>query len=143
MANSLRQIVEPPSQFFQELAQLIPWLSKLWRTLGQVEKWHEVGTSGEPAFAGTWANTGGAYNTLAFYKDPWNRVHIKGHISSGTLNTATFTLPIGYRPSATIELGTIANTAFARLEISSVGVVLPVSGSNVRFGINCSFRAEQ
>lgn len=144
MANKFRQIVEAPSQFYQELKQLIPWLTKLWRTLGQVEEWIEVGGSGgEPPFEGTWANASGTDVSAAFFRDPFGIVHIKGLISSGTINTTAFTLPSGYRPNKLIELGTTANAAFGRLRINAVGTVVPTNGATTRFSIHCSFRAEQ
>lgn len=143
MANSFRQIVEAPSQFFQELSNLVPWLSKLWRTLGQVEEWHEIGSGGgEPGFGGTWVNFGISDASAAFYKDPWGVVHIKGLIKSGTITTAAFTLPVGYRPPLDSYFASYSNGAFGGFSISSSGVLIPQVGSNVSFSIECSFRVD-
>lgn len=140
MANKFRQIVEAPSSFFQELIQLVPWLAKLWRTLGQVEEWHEVGSSGEPAFENGWVNYAGA---AAFYKDPWGVVHIKGLIKTGTSGTVCFTLPEGYRPSESLLWAIVMNNAFGRLDILSNGYVIPAVGTTQYVSLNVSFRAEQ
>ena len=140
MANKLRQIVEAPSQFFQELEQLVPWLSKFWRTLGQVEEWHEVGSSGEPAFTNSWANVGS--HTAAFYKDPWGIVRFKGQVNTGTVGTAAFTLPSTYRPTTTTKITTNANNAFAYAIINTTGTVVLYT-SNVTHSLdNIQFRVD-
>jgi hypothetical protein len=105
------------------------------------EAWHEVGTSGEPAFENSWVNAGGNDTSAAFYKDPWGMVHIKGLVKNGTVNTTIFTLPIGHRPNKDTNLASIANNAFCRLRISSDGTVSQIVGSNVWLSIHCSFRA--
>lgn len=142
---SFRQIVEAPSQFFQELSQLVPWLSKFWRTLGQVEEWHEVGSGGgEPGFENSWVNYGASdHTTAAFYKDPFGTVHIKGLVKSGTINTPVFTLPSGYTPDGIHIFATIAGGALGRLDILSDGSVQPRTGATTYYSINCSFRAKQ
>lgn len=61
--------------------------------------WHEVGAGGEPAFANSWANKGGAYETVAFRHIPGNLVALKGSCGAGNLNTTIFTLPAAYRPA--------------------------------------------
>jgi len=143
MANSFRQIVEAPSQFFQELAQLVPWLSKLWRTLGQVEEWHEIGTSGEPAFENSWVNFSAADATAAFYKDPFGMVYVKGMVKTGTIGLAVFTLPVGYRPTLSRNYATVSNNAFGRLLVDHTnGQVSVQVGSSLWAAINCRFRAD-
>jgi hypothetical protein len=69
-------------------------------------------------------------------------VYVEGVMKTGTLNTAAFTLPVGFRPSGTLNFTQMANGAFARLAIGSTGAVNPVSGSNVWFAICVSFVAE-
>lgn len=64
------------------------------------EVWHAIGGTGEPAFTNSWVNFGGTEQTAAFYKDR-ERVYLRGLIKSGTLNSVAFTLPVGYRPTAT------------------------------------------
>lgn len=106
-----------------------------------VEDWHEVGDIGEPAFENSWVNAGGSEATAAFYKDPWGLVHIKGRIASGTLGTA-FTLPAGYRPALVLDFSSVANNAFAKIQILADGSVITAVGSTTWFSINCSFKSE-
>lgn len=109
------------------------WLLRAWNIVGQVEEWHEIGGSGEPAFENSWANAGGAYETAAFYKDPFGRVHMKGRIGTGSAGTTAFTLPTKYRPAGTIQCGSIVITA--------AGLVQPAATPDHLDDI--SFRAEQ
>lgn len=109
------------------------WLLKAWNIIGQVEEWHEIGNSGEPAFENSWDNTGGVYETAAFYKDPFGRVHIKGRIDTGSAGTTAFTLPANYRPAATINVDGIT--------ITNAGLIQP--GTTPDYLDNVSFRTEQ
>jgi hypothetical protein len=90
---------------------------------GPVEDWHEVGSAGNAAFwclpaeaggACPWDNLGYGYTTAAYYRDPLGTVHLKGTVvavasvpASGCQATAIFTLPTGYRPSATTIAGVL------------------------------------
>jgi hypothetical protein len=80
----------------------------------QVEPWHEVGTAGEPAFESGYSNYQDpeitwTLNTAAFYRDPFEVVHLKGFAvvvpsscsdAGGFISQTVFTLPVGYRPAA-------------------------------------------
>lgn len=112
-----------------------------------VENWHEVGAAGEPAFANAWVNfdAGVTYTTAAFFKDPYGIVHLKGLIKNGTIGAAAFSLPVGYRPSATVLMATISNSAIGRVDVYTTGGVImglgPV-GSNAWYALDgLSFRA--
>src|SRR5204863_1714851 len=77
------------------------------------------------------------HNTVAFYRDPYGVVHLKGlvcghglpgppgcNISQSTSSTVRiFTLPQGYRPNKWLELPTSSHGQFARVEIRSDGTV--------------------
>lgn len=93
---------------------------------------------------GDWNNI----NSLQYYKDQFNIVHIYGFINKSTTsngNSAVFLLPVGYRPQAltyitifdnynkTLTGGNIATNGY--LSISE-----PVVGKN--YNVNISFRAE-
>jgi len=74
----------------------------------QQEAWHQVGASGEPAFASGWQNVDATvYNPLSFMKDTLGFIHIKGAVMcpssplSGWSNKIT-TLPTAYHPSKTM-----------------------------------------
>jgi hypothetical protein len=66
-----------------------------------LDTWHLVGAAGEPAFAAGVSNAGGAEAPLAFRKDAFGRVAVRGAVVvPSTTNSQIFTLPAGYRPIA-------------------------------------------
>jgi len=97
---------------------------------------HIVGALGEPAFAGTWVAWGSGEAVPGFFKDPFGFVHLKGVIKNGVINTAAFTLPPGYRPAEKQTMAVISNGAIGRLDISTDGIVTPVSGNNTYVSLN-------
>ena len=97
----------------------------------------------EPTLLNGWVNIGG-YGNAAYYKDEFGRVTLKGFLMSGTIRTHVFVLPIGYRPTNTIEIPIVSNDLFGKVEINTVGMVIAKLGSNVTFSLaGISFRAEQ
>lgn len=99
--------------------------------------------------AATYQNSFTTFNAswfaAAYYKDSNGTVWIRGHVSraSAALNTAIFTLPAGYRPSKNVEFATDANDKFARLSVSSSGVVTIQAADSAtwysNFSVQCSF----
>jgi hypothetical protein len=88
-----------------------------------------------PTMMGTWV-TFGPNNTPGYYKDSDGLVHLRGLVKSGTINTAIFTLPTGFKPSKNIVRNTVSNLGPARLDVRSDGLVMPVTGSNVWFSLD-------
>lgn len=76
------------------------------RELAQAEPWRVVGQPGQPVFAAketaVWSRFDHAHNQVAFYKDPYGVVHLKGLVKcvgTGCAGEDTiFFLPPGYRP---------------------------------------------
>lgn len=91
---------------------------------------HTIGVTGEPAFANAWVSWGAPYHAVAFWKDPLGWVTLRGVIKSGTVGSAAFTLPPGFRPTATMPFGVLSNNAVGRVDIGSDGTVTPVSPSS-------------
>src|SRR5215472_16626669 len=90
----------------------------------------DVAWTNVASFTNSWVNFGsGAFS--AGYRLVGNRVFLRGAIKSGTINTAAFTLPAGYRPTANINLVAVSNLAVGAVQILSSGVVTPAAGSNV------------
>ena len=81
-----------------------------------------------PTFSGTWVSTGGA-NSPASYRKGQGQVTLRGLIGSGAINTAAFTLPVGYRPTHTKTFAVSSNGAFGYVTVTSAGVVTPVAGA--------------
>jgi phage minor structural protein len=52
-----------------------------------------------PTLLNGWVNYGSGYEAAGYYKDALGFIHLKGLIKSGTMGTAAFNLPSGYRPS--------------------------------------------
>lgn len=95
-----------------------------------------------PSLINGWANFGGIYNQVGFYKDSDGRVHLRGLLAGGPLGSPAFVLPANYRPAATELIATAANAAFALVSIDVAGNVTPAVGSAIWFGLdNVSFRA--
>lgn len=91
-----------------------------------------------PTLANSWVNYGGT-EQAARYRRVSDRVEIEGLVKSGTLGAAVFTLPTGYRPALAMQFATATNGAFGLLTITSAGLVVVQSSSNVWAALNCSF----
>lgn len=148
MGTKYRQIVEALPDFLDIPIELKKWADRIQLQLGQVEEWHEVGTSGEPAFQNSWTNDTSSYPTAAFYKDPMGRVHLKGQVTGGVSGNSAFVLPVGYRPSTLLVFPAynFSGNTIARIYVTSVGTVQPLFTGTApqRIPLNgVSFRAEQ
>lgn len=82
------------------------------------------------AFTNSWVNYGSGYTSAAYWKDPFGMVHIEGLIKSGSVGSAAFTLPLGYRPATNLVFGVESNGAHGRLDVNTSGTVVPSSPSN-------------
>jgi len=110
--------------------------------IGAQEAWHLVGASGQPAFANGWNNYG-AY-PLSFMKDSLGFVHIQGFVSDGTDRQACFVLPVGYRIGGSeLRFSAVSWDAWAQVQVTSAGAVIPRGGSNGWYSISVTFKAEQ
>lgn len=102
------------------------------------EPLHLIGATGEPAFENAWVNNDntattpgyGANRDAGFYEDR-GRVHLTGVIKTGVSATTAFTLPVGYRPKASVDhLTNAAGFALvAELQIAATGTVVPRTGT--------------
>lgn len=107
-----------------------------------LDSWHVIGATGEPAFQNSWAAYP-SYATPAFRKYPDGKVRLRGGVRNGTAPTI-FTLPVGYRPPATVLFS--ANTAGAvnvpsYVQIDSGGVVT-TGGNNAYVPLDFEFDTE-
>ncbi|MGM1019284.1 MAG: hypothetical protein ACQEXV_01720 [Bacillota bacterium] len=88
-----------------------------------------------PTLLNGWSNYSSILSQIGYYKDSEGLIHMKGVLKLGTLNTAMFILPPGYRPKLSRVLVTAANTdtqtdVLGRVNINSNGSVtpLPING---------------
>lgn len=79
-----------------------------------------------PTFTNSWVNAGDA----AYTKDHMNCVTLRSVISSGTMSTAAFTLPVGYRPVVQESFVVNSNAGLGIVTIFTNGAVTPVAGNN-------------
>lgn len=84
-----------------------------------------------PTLSGAWVNYGGAFSTAGYRKDSNGVVHLRGVVKSGTIGTAIFTLPAGYRPSMDMIFPVISNSTIGQINVTaSTGVVQCNIGNN-------------
>ncbi len=94
------------------------------------------------SFSNSWANFGGSYNPVGYYKDNFGIVHLRGLMGIGVIGNAAFTLPAGYRPTNEERLSTSSANAFGAVRIAADGQVIPYVGSNSWFSLDgITFRA--
>jgi hypothetical protein len=94
-----------------------------------------------PALAGLWTDLGSG-NANAGYTKSAGRVCLRGVVTGGT--GTIFTLPVGYRPSETLNFPVVSNSAFGHISITSAGVVSMVIGSSTWLSLdNISFAIGQ
>jgi hypothetical protein len=102
-------------------------------TISKEPSFKRIGTSPHPAFQNSWVNysTTPGYQHAGFWKDPLGWVHLRGLIKSGTVNSAAFTLPPGFRPITGEEIyPVLSNDTIGRVNVSSAGVVTPATPCN-------------
>lgn len=100
--------------------------------------WREVGATNQPAFENTWANLA-TYQTVAFCRDENGTVRLRGVVNNANPLVAPstiFTLPDGYRPTATIIQATTSNNAFGVVTVTAAGLVRVVVGNIADFSLD-------
>ena len=85
-------------------------------------------------YENSWVDNSSTTNS-AQYRKVGDIVELRGTVKDGTLGTAIFTLPVGYRPAKNTNLSTVANNAFGYAYINTDGEVDATSGSNVWFSL--------
>jgi hypothetical protein len=89
-------------------------------------------------FTSLWVNYGGG-NQDVQYRKVGDRVEIRGAMSTGTIGSSAFTLPVGFRPLTIVNRGTVSNSAFGAIVIAAAGTFTPFVGSNAWFQCDCWF----
>lgn len=87
-----------------------------WQPVGPVTPWTAV------TFQNSWANAGGATQTTQ-YRKVGDDVEVRLSAGTGATNTVAFTLPVGFRPPATIRRALDGAGAHAYAEIAADGTV--------------------
>ncbi|HEX9887997.1 MAG TPA: hypothetical protein VGA69_00845 [Nitriliruptorales bacterium] len=112
--------------------------------------WHEVGTSGEPAFGTGWDsydsfNGAALFGPVAFRILPSGLVVIKGAADgSASAGSTIFTLPAGYRPAHERRFAAIRQNLFGQLLVQADGTVKTLGASAGDYvALDCAFYADQ
>ncbi len=125
-------------------------LRDLYRRLERVERLTGVATPTVIALANSdlrngWVALGGGYAAPRYWKDSLGRVHLEGIVKSGTINTAIFTLPPGFRPATSESFAQIvqSGSGSGSCEVQPLGPVVAFTASNASFSLwGVSFLAE-
>jgi hypothetical protein len=94
-----------------------------------------------PTLLNSWANYGGGF-VAAGYTKVGPAVYIRGTVKTGAIGSTIFTLPAGYRPSATMIFSIVSNSLFGRMDIWPDGQVVSNVGSSTAFSLTASFVAD-
>lgn len=95
-----------------------------------------------PAYANAWVNFGGAYRNGGYWRDAAGVIHLTGVIKNGVAGLM-FTLPAGFRPSATLIFPIVSNAVFGYLEVAAAGTVTAILYNNTFVALDgISFKAE-
>jgi len=68
---------------------------------------------------------------VGYMKDAMGFVHLKGLMKSGTMSSAAFNLPVGYRPTQDSQQIVISIGALGQIYINVAGNVTATVGSNL------------
>lgn len=79
-----------------------------------------------PTFSNSWVDGGSS----GYVKNNSSRVMLRSYITSGTIGSPAFTLPIGYRPAVQESFIVNSNGVAGIVTIFTNGDVVPTSGSN-------------
>jgi hypothetical protein len=83
-----------------------------------------------PTLLNSWVNFGGVWPAVQYYKYPDGDVGVRGVVKSGTAGTI-FTLPVGYRPPASIDFVQKSNSDAATIswvQVAASGAVAVAGG---------------
>lgn len=106
------------------------------RARAPLDKWHNIGDPGEPAFQNLWFNNGGTFNPTGFFKDTAGFVHFRGMVQPGASqplpnDNVIFTLPVGYRPPYTESQTALEEYGGTQRTLSVLGFLVGANGNVV------------
>lgn len=107
-----------------------------------------VGAVGEPAFETGWSNFGSGARPLQFWYDAASRlVHVEGTVASTGADVHVFTLPTGYAPPPTENVGGVAkelggSTMLDWAVVSGGAFIVTPATTLSAVMLTCSFRVD-
>lgn len=95
-----------------------------------------------PSYTNSWVDFSGPL-AGRYRKNGEGLVQLAGSLKSGTIGSTAFTLPAGYRPTQEVDISPWSSgETDSKLVILASGAVVPVTGSNTQFSIDCSFMGD-
>jgi|GEM_PF-1856248 len=95
-----------------------------------------------PGMTNGWITYDATFNPPAYFRDKNGIVHLRGMIKNGTINTAAFNLPAGYRPAYRELFVSLTSTGIGRCDVDAAGNVIAYQGGTAWFSLDgMSFRA--
>lgn len=108
---------------------------------GRATGWRPV------SFLGGWGNFGSPWQTAQYRRDHDGRVWLRGVISGGTVGSAAFRLPEGFRPPADFVTAAISSGSnppgLCRLQINADGTVVPQNAVPSFVAIDTAFDPDE
>jgi hypothetical protein len=83
-----------------------------------------------PVLGNGWVNFGSGYAEAKYMKDNLGFVHLRGMVKSGNIGASIFTLPVGFRPSATLNFVVASNGLAKYLRVFANGTIVSQSATN-------------
>lgn len=88
-----------------------------------------------PVYTNSWTDIGPPYLPVGF-RLVGTRVVMQGIMHNGTGMVSAFVLPVGYRPTANLQMSTVSNSLWGFVIIGSNGSVVPTAGSTASFSFD-------
>jgi hypothetical protein len=130
--NSEQNYIEQLETRIRELERLKDQDQEAWFP----ESWRLVGTTNQPAFQNSWVNFGAPFTSAAFRKERGGIVRLRGVVKSGVATTVIWTLPITYRPPATLMFGVHGSGSEGRVDVTAAGAVQQQVGGNAYISLD-------
>jgi hypothetical protein len=112
----------------------------------EVHRWAALNTQQDSwttvtGFTNSWTHFTG--RTARYRKTSEGFVYLDGALASGTVGSAAFTLPAGFRPASTLVFTVYTFGTIGRVDVSSAGVVTPTTpSSNILVSLGLWFYAD-
>lgn len=108
------------------------WSQRASRSITQAQRQVAQGQPSwtAPTFLNSWTNYGGGFNPAGYYQDAMGRVHLRGLIAGGSLNTEAFALPTSLAPAYQQLFNAMASSGAVRVDVTTAGEVVIGSGDS-------------
>ncbi len=120
------------NRFADMLSELARRVADAERSIGRATPWTAV------TFVNAHVNYGAGFQTVQ-YRKQGDMVQVRGLFRTGAVGSTVFTLPVGFRPPASLGFVVDSNSAFGRINVDPSGQVVLAAGSTASTWTNFSF----